>query len=154
MADQPEKMEEELQLLRERRRQSRCHRTYSLLLEGLETATGLPREQAQRAFVQVLCALERPLVRDTADEWRARLPVRVQEAIEACASRRRAAPEDFHLEAVLGRLEADLGVDRGRAESVARALLATLRAHLTESEASQLEDALPWEFRALWGRAC
>jgi len=154
MADEPEKMEEELQLLRERRRISRCNRAYSLLQEGLEAASGLPREQARRAFVSVLGAFEQTLVRDTADEWRARLPVKLQEAIQACASRRGPAPEASSLDAVLRRVEADIGGDRPRAESVTRAIFATLRAHITEGEAHQVADALPPEFQALWARTC
>ncbi|ATB27497.1 DUF2267 domain-containing protein [Melittangium boletus] len=154
MADEPEKMEEELRLLRERRRMSRCNRTYSLFLDGLETASGLPREQAQRVFVSVLCAFEQPLIRDTADEWRARLPVKLREALQACASRRGSAPELPSLEAVLRRVEADIGGDRPRAESVTRAIFSTLRAHITEGEADQVADALPPDFQALWARAC
>ncbi|WP_434381922.1 DUF2267 domain-containing protein [Melittangium boletus] len=154
MADMPEKVDEELQLLRERRRMSRCNQSYSRFLEGLETATGLPREQARRVFVSVVCVLEPPLKRETSEEWRARLPVRLQEALWACAERRGMAAAPPSLEALLERVAADIGGDRDHAESVTRAVFATLRAHLSEGEADQVAEALPLEFQSFWGRAC
>jgi uncharacterized protein (DUF2267 family) len=154
MADEPEQLDEELLRLRERRHLSRCNRTYSLLLEGLGPATGLPPAAAQRAFISVLCALQPPLPRDLTAEWRAQLPVKWQEALRACAPRRDPAQAQPDLEALLRRVEADIGAERARAESVTRAILSTLRAHITEGEAEQVAEALPAEFRALWGRAC
>lgn len=154
MADEPEQLDEELLRLRERRRISRCNRTYSLLLEGLGTATGLSPPEARRAFISVLCALQPPLPLDITEEWRAQLPVKWQEALQACAPRRDPTQAQPRLETLLRQVEADTGAERARAESITRAILSVLRSHITEGEAEQVAEALPSEFRALWSRAC
>jgi uncharacterized protein (DUF2267 family) len=154
MADEPERMEDELRLLRERRHRARCTRSYSLFLEKLGERSDLPREQARRALVSVLCALERPLRHVTADDPRAWLPLKLQEAFQGCPLQGDDVPGPSGLEALLQRVEADIGADRARAESVTRAVLATLRACITEGEAQQVSDALPADMRALWARAC
>jgi uncharacterized protein (DUF2267 family) len=154
MADEPERMDDELRLLRERRHQARCTRRYSFFLEDLRERSGLPREQARQSLVSVLCALEQPLRHVTADDPRAWLPLKLQEAFQACSHPGAAADGPSGLEAFLQRVEAGTGADRARAERMTRTVFASLRACITESEAQQVSDALPADLRALWARAC
>ena len=154
MADEPERMDDELRLLRERRHQARCTRMYALFLDDLRERSGLPREQARRALVSVLCALELPLRPLCSDDPRVWLPRKLQEAFQACPPRAEAAASPAGLEGFLQRLQTELGTDRAQAERNARLVFTSLRACITEGEAQQVDEALPPDMRALWARAC
>ena len=154
MADEPERMDDELRLLRERRHRARCGRMYALLLEDLRERAGLPREQACRSLVAVLCALEVHLRHLSVDDPRAWLPRKLQEAFQACPPRADAAHGPAGLEGFLQRLESDLGAERAQAERSARLVFASLRACISEGEAQLVSEALPPDMRALWARVC
>lgn len=154
MADEPERMDDELRLLRERRHQARCTRMHAVLLEDLRERSGLPREQARQALVSVLCALELPLRPLHADDPRAWLPRKLQEAFQACPPQTQSPSGPAGLEGFLQRLELELGTDRAQAERSARLVFTSLRACITEGEAQQVDEALPGDMRALWARSC
>lgn len=154
MADEPERMDDELRLLREQRHQARCTRMYSRLLEDFHQRSGLPKEQARRSLVTVLCALEQPLRPLSAEDARAWLPTKLHEALQACPPRREANGVASCLETFLQHVEEDLGSDRAEAERTTRAVFTSLRACISEGEAQQVGDALPLDMRSFWVPAC
>ena len=154
MADEPEHLEDELQMLREQRHRARCTRAHAPLLDQLRERSGLSREQAQRWLVTVLCALERPLRHAAADDPRAWLPMKLQEAFQACSPSPGTAASPSDLESFLQLVESRAGGDRAEAEHMTRLVFAALRDCITEGEAQQLSDALPADLRTLWARAC
>ncbi|MGZ3460103.1 MAG: DUF2267 domain-containing protein [Archangium sp.] len=153
MADEPKSMGEERQDLRGRRHEARHTQTYSLFLKDLCASSGLPRERAEKALVSVLCALEQRLVKGEADDLRAQLPLKLQEALQSCNPQRERPLWKFGVDELLQMVAEDLGGDKAQAESVTRAVFATLRAHISEGEAEQVGHELPADLRALWARA-
>jgi uncharacterized protein (DUF2267 family) len=151
MADDPEGTGgEQGQRLRGRRHEAKQTQTYSLFLKDLCERSGLPRERAERALVSVLCVLEQRLIE--VDDLRAQLPVKLQEALQACTPRPEQPLGKFGLDEFLQKVAEDLGGDPALAVSVTRAVLATVRAHLSEGEAEQMGHELPADLRALWAR--
>ncbi|PTL80616.1 DUF2267 domain-containing protein [Vitiosangium sp. GDMCC 1.1324] len=152
MADEPEGMGEQQLDLRARRREARRTQTYALFLKDFCAASGLPRDRAEKALVSVLCALEQRLIKGEADDLRAQLPMKLQEALQACNPQRERPVWKFGLDEFLQMVAEDIGGDRAQAESVTRAAFATVRAHITEGEAEQVGHELPADLRALWAR--
>jgi uncharacterized protein (DUF2267 family) len=153
MADEPEGTGgAQGQDLRARRREAKRAQTYSLFLKDLCERSGLTRERAEKALVSVLCALEQRLIKGEADDLRAQLPLKLQEALQSCNPQRERPLWKFGLDELLQMVAEDLGGDRELAESVTRAVLATVRAHITEGEAEQVGHELPADLRALWAR--
>lgn len=134
------------------RRAERRAQAHAFILKELGAASGLPAEHAQKALVSVLCALEQWLVRDESEDLRVPLPRMLREALRACTPRRERLPGKAGVDELLQRVAEDIGGDSPRAESVTRAVLAAVRAHITEDEAEQVGNELPVELRALWAR--
>ncbi len=152
MADEPEGMGEERQGSRTQQREARRIKTYSLFLEKLREASSLPGERAEKALILVLCALEQQLVNGEVDDLRAQLPVKLQEALQGCRPRPERTPWTSGMDDFLQKVAEDIGGDKAMAESVTRAVLATVRAHMTEGEAERLGNELPEELRVRWAR--
>jgi uncharacterized protein (DUF2267 family) len=153
MADDPEGTGgEQGQGLRARRHQAKQTQTYSLFLKDLCERSGLPRERAEKALVSVLCVLEQRLLHGEVDDLRAHLPTKLQEALQACTPRPEQPPGKVGLDEFLQKVAEDLGGDQALALSVTRAVLGTVRAHISEGEAEQVGHELPADLRALWAR--
>jgi uncharacterized protein (DUF2267 family) len=153
MADEPEGFGEQGQDLRARRRGEKRTRTYSLFLDDLRERSGLPSEHAEKALLSVLCTLEQWLLLGEEDDPRTRLPMKLQEALQACAPQGEPPSWKSGVDALLQQVAGDLGGDTARAESITRAVFATVRAHISEGEAAQVGDELPVDLRALWARS-
>ncbi|HEX8825517.1 MAG TPA: DUF2267 domain-containing protein [Archangium sp.] len=152
MSDDSEGFGQSGQDLRSRRHEAKHAQTYALFLKHFCERSGLPRERSEKALVSVLCALEQRLLQPAADDLRAQLPMKLQEALRACAPQRERSPRTFSVDELLQKVAEDLGEDTTRAESVTRAVFATVRAHVTEGEAEQVAHALPADLRAFWAR--
>jgi uncharacterized protein (DUF2267 family) len=126
---------------------------YSLLLEDLRERSGLPREHAEKVLFPVLCTLEQWLLQGEAGDPRVQLPMRLQEALHAREPRHERPPWKSGVDALLEKVAGELGSDTALAESITRAVFATVRAHLSEGEATQVGDTLPADLRALWARS-
>lgn len=151
MADEPEDFEG--QEPRARRRDTKRTRMYSLFLEDLRERSGLPGEHAEKVLFSVLCTLEQWLLQGEAGDPRVQLPMKLQEALQACEPRNERPLWKSNADALLRKVAGELGSDTALAESTTRAVFATVRAHLGEGEAAQVGDELPADLRALWARS-
>jgi uncharacterized protein (DUF2267 family) len=151
MADEPEDLEG--QEPRARRRDTKHTRMYSLFLEDLRERSGLPREHAEKVLFSVLCTLEQWLLQGEAGDPRVQLPMKLQEALQACEPRHERPSWKSNADALLRKVAGELGSDMALAESTTRGVFAMVRAHLGEGEAAQVGDELPPDLRALWARS-
>jgi uncharacterized protein (DUF2267 family) len=151
MADEPEDFEG--QAPRARRRETGRRRMYSRFLEDFRERSGLPGEHAEKVLFPVLCTLEQWLLQGEAGDPRVQLPMKLQEALQACEPRHERTSRKSSVDALLHQVAGELGGDTALAESTTRAVLATVRAQLSEGEAARVGDELPADLRALWARS-
>lgn len=143
---------EQRQDLRARQREAKRTQTYTLFLKDLCERSRLPGEQAEKVLVSVLCALEQRLGNGEVSDLYAQLPLKLQDALQACLPKREQPQALPGLDALLQRVAKDLDGDQALALSVIRAVLSTVRAHISEGEAEQVGHELPADLRALWAR--
>lgn len=152
MADEPEDFSEAARNPHGQQPPARQERTYHLFLEELRRHSALPPDQVEKTLVRVLCVLQRHLMRGAEEDLRAPLPLRLQEALQACAPRHDHPSCQADLDGLLDQVARELSTTREQAESTVRAVLATVRAQLPEDEAEHVGHCLTLPFRALWAR--
>ncbi len=133
---------------RAQRHQSRTGSTYAAFIKDLCQAGNLDRHLAECAAVSVVGALIRRIQPTEAKDLEAQLPQRLVEFLprpEAAPGPRR-----FGREALLQTVADDLGIDPGQVEPIIRAVFTTLRNHISQGEADDVEHNLPADIQALW----
>jgi uncharacterized protein (DUF2267 family) len=125
---------------------------FRALVEAL-AREGLPRRtEAARAVEAVVCALAQRLDDPDFGPLRELLPEPLRSRLTVCerhaAAPRapRTAPEVYELVAE------DLGRDPGDVEPTVRAVLAAVRAQISEDEAEEIARRLPLDLLPLWRR--
>lgn len=152
MADEPEDVGETAGNRPGQQSTARHEQTYALFLADLHQRSSLPAERLDKVLSLVMCGLKGQLVQEGSEDLRAPLPVKLQEALQACQSRHVLPPSDGGVELLLNQVSEALGDHRDWAESTTRSVLASVRAQLTEIEAEQVAEALSLPLRALWAR--
>jgi uncharacterized protein (DUF2267 family) len=113
-------------------------------------AKGLDRKLAEQAIQSVLCVMEQRLMGEEAAHMEAQLPRKVVALLERCPKHQDKPYRKFGRDELLGMVAEDLGVDLQEAERITRAVLATVREHISEGEAMDVLGQLPRELRTLW----
>lgn len=133
--------------------------TWSRFLREVEAQGRLPRPLAERAAESVMCALDQKL-EDLHDLYEGdvtgsypAVPGGVKRLLGRCAFHQASPPRPFDRDAFLLMIAKDLGVGFDQAEALARTVLATVRARLTEAEAETLSKHLPVDIRDLLQQA-
>lgn len=117
----------------------------ALARDGLGTP-----ERAERAAVAVLGLVEQRLSGPEARDLNEELPWGLRDLLRGRERHPRSRPERFGREELLARVAAELGVEAIEAERVARSVLQTARALLSEKEASDVASQLPKDMQDLW----
>jgi uncharacterized protein (DUF2267 family) len=135
---------------REQRHESHTGSTYAAFFKELCEEGRLERELAECAAVAVVHALLQRIQPTEAKDLEAQLPRKLVEMLPA----REAGPalEGKSKEDFLGAVAEALRLDAAAVEPVVRAVLHTLRAHISEGEAEDVEHNLRPDLRELWRR--
>ena len=133
---------------RAQRHQSRTGSTYAAFIKDLRQAGNLDRHLAECAAVSVVGALIRRIQPTEARDLEAQLPRRLVEFLPRPETAR--GPRRFGRLELLQTVAEDLGVDVTRVEPIIRAVFTTLRNHISEGEAEDVEHNLPADLQALW----
>jgi uncharacterized protein (DUF2267 family) len=140
--------------LREQRHESRTSATFKEFIRHLAARGGFKDEaDAVRSAASVLTHLDHRLTSDEAKDLRAQLPVKLQEMLDE--SRRVDVEQPvhkLHKEDFVACVASDLGRAEEDAESIIRAVFATVRAHISEGEADDVAAQLPRDLEPLWMR--
>jgi uncharacterized protein (DUF2267 family) len=114
---------------------------------------GLPRRtEAARAVQAVVCALAQRLADPDFSELRELLPEPLRTRLEPCERHAAAPLEPRTAEELYAIVADDLGRPAAQVESTVRAVLAAVRAQLSEPEAEEVAARLPVELLPLWRR--
>jgi uncharacterized protein (DUF2267 family) len=138
------------QARQEQRGEVRAQQTFARFIEDIHRRTHQPLEQCRKATVIVLCTLEQRLFGRESEHLHAQLPRKLQELVDACPRSKDSAtvhatgPEFIQAVALV------LGTDYTHAEWMSRAVLATLREHISPGEAQDVESQLPPDLWSLW----
>jgi uncharacterized protein (DUF2267 family) len=131
------------------RRESRASQTWHRFLADLCAATGLDPEPAADSAVSVLCRLEERLTAEEARDLEAQLPVKLRQLLaDACGQVD--ALHKLHRRQFVTGVALDLGIPDAEAESLVRAVFATVRNHISEGEARDIQSQLPKDLQPLW----
>jgi uncharacterized protein (DUF2267 family) len=131
------------------RRESRVSQTWHNFLIDLRSATSLDAEAAADAAVSVLCRLEERITGDEARDLEAQLPVKLQQLLaEACGQVE--AIHKLNRYQFVASVALDLGIPDAEAEFLVHAVFATVRSHISEGEARDVQSQLPKDLQALW----
>jgi uncharacterized protein (DUF2267 family) len=136
---------------RAQRRESRAAQTYAAFLGDLEKK-GLARPLAEKTAQAVLCALEQRLMDSEARHLEAQLPLKMRALLQRCPRHAGQPPRKFGRAEFLRVIADELGCDVDEAERLARAVLTTVRDHISEGEAEDVIGQLPQDLRTLWVR--
>jgi uncharacterized protein (DUF2267 family) len=137
---------------RQQRHEGRTSQTYAAFLKDLMDRGGFDREKAERAAVSVLCLLEQRIQAGEAKDLNAQLPFKLQELLQRCPRHAKDSPRRFGADEFLQMISEDLDCSKQEAEGYARAVVSTVRSHVSEGEAEQVAANLPSDLRALWAR--
>jgi uncharacterized protein (DUF2267 family) len=125
---------------------------YRALVEAL-AREGLPRRtEAARAVEAVVCALAQRLADPHFAPLRELLPSPLRTRLVACerhAGAERAPERAEELYAIVGE---DLGRHASEVEPTVRAVMAAIRAQVSEDEAEEIAARLPLDLLPLWRR--
>ena len=133
---------------RAQRHQSRTGSTYAAFIKDLCQAGNLDRPLAESAAVSVVGALIRRIQPTEAKDLEAQLPRRLVEFLPRPDAT--PGPRRFGRDELLQTVADDLGVEVAHVEPIIRAVFTTLRNHITEGEANDVEHNLPADLQALW----
>ncbi|HSP77771.1 MAG TPA: DUF2267 domain-containing protein [Myxococcaceae bacterium] len=138
---------------REQRHEAHTRSTYAAFLKELSEKGGMAPDLAGCAAAAVVNALLQRIQPSEAKDLEAQLPRRLVEFLprpelwRAGPSPLGKSKEDF-----LRAVAEDLGMEVSRVEPVVRAVLNTLREHISEGEAEDVERNLRPDLRELWRR--
>jgi uncharacterized protein (DUF2267 family) len=124
-------------------------RHQQLLLQLARAGLG-GAERVQACLVAVLGLLERRITGPEARDLNQELPWALADVLRPFELHPRQRPERFDRDTYLDRVAAELGVGADEAERIARTVLGTVRAFLSEKEASDVQGQLPPDLQALW----
>lgn len=135
-----------------RRRRSESHRdtTYGTFLNELCANSGLARDRAEQAAVSVLCILTQRIQQGEAGNLEAQLPAKLRELVQTCDRHLDMKPSKVRRAEFITMVADDLSVPPQEAELIARNVLSTVRQHISDGEAGQVEQELPRDMRDLW----
>jgi uncharacterized protein (DUF2267 family) len=137
---------------RAQRHETRTSQTYVHFLKNLGAIGGMSREEAERAAVSVLCAIEQRLYGDEAEHLNAQLPVKLKELLARCPRHGGAPPRKFGRDELLQLVADDLSTTPEDAEFIVRAVLQAVRDQVTEGEVDDVISQLPQDLAELWRR--
>ncbi|MCI0573338.1 MAG: DUF2267 domain-containing protein [Myxococcaceae bacterium] len=137
---------------RQTRSEVRTQQTFARFLDGLRIRTELPEDRREQVAVVVLGALQQRLLSGEADDLRAQLPRSLQELMAAHPAAARGSGSGVPASGVefIQAVAQPLGVDFDEAERYIRAVFATVREHISEGEARDVESQLPPDLWSLW----
>ena len=125
---------------------------YRSLVDAL-AREGLPRRsEAARAVEAVVCALAQRLGDPHFAPLRELLPSPFRTRLEPCERHAAAPQEPRSAEDLYAIVAEDLDRDPAEVEATVRAVLAAVRAQLSEGEAEEVAERLPLDLLPLWRR--
>lgn len=143
----------DLQAQREQRRETRRNQTFKAFLKNLMVIGSMNEEEAERAAVSVLCALEQRLFGEEAAHLEAQLPGKLQDLLLRCERHMGKPAHKFGREGFIKMVSEDLGLEAFEAEKRIRAVFSAVREQVSEGEIEDVIGQLPADLRDLWHRA-
>jgi uncharacterized protein (DUF2267 family) len=142
---------------REQRSETKTQQTFARFLEDLGTRFYAKsseiehhKDQLARVAVVVLAALEQRLAGGEPDDLHAQLPVKLQELLDALPPQARQTGVPVSGVEFVQAVANVLGGTFDHAEQSVRAVFATVRDHISDGEAKDVESQLPPELWSLW----
>ncbi len=140
----------DLQARREQRRETRRNQTYKAFLRNLMVIGSMNEEDAERAAVSVLCALEQRLFGQEAAHLEAQLPGKLQDLLVRCERHMGKPATKFGKDGFIQMVAHDLDVEPLEAERKIRAVFSAVRDQVSEGEIDDVIGQLPSDLRELW----
>ena len=140
--------------LRQQRHESRTNQTFKEFIRHLAARGGFKDEtDAVRSAASVLVHLDHRLTDEEAKDLRAQLPMKLQEILNEAGQADTGRPvHKLHKDDFVACVAQDLDRAPEDAESIVRAVFATVRAHISEGEAEDVASQLPKDLAPLWMR--
>lgn len=149
MIDDPIRQEVVLRR-REQRSEGRARSTFGAFVNEIADTGGLTRELAERAAVVVLGCLEQRITGTEVAHLESELPSMLRDILQEYEHHDGSPDERFGRAQFLDMVAEDLGIDPARSEDIVRAVLRTVRAHVSEGEARDIAAQLPADLARLW----
>ena len=138
---------------RAQRHESRTSSTFMEFIRDLCAQGNFDEEQAVRAAAAVMTRLEQRLTGEGSKDLEAQLPHKLREILAEAGRPKSGGPVfKFGRDDFIQMIANDLNVEPNQAESIIRAVFTTVRARITEGEASDVTTQLPKDLQALWAR--
>ena len=150
MANQ-QRTEAELEEIRRKRHEARASQTYKSFIADLSRIGGMSADDAERAAVSVLCALEQRIMASEARHLEAQLPFKLRELLHECERHEAERPQRFGRAEFIRMIAQDLGIDEVQAETIALDVITAVREHISEGEARDVAGQLPPDLADLFG---
>ena len=141
-----------LEEIRKQRHESRTSSTYKQFLKDLCSLGNMKEEDAERAAVSVLCALEQRIMRSESEDLEAQLPFKLQQLLHRCELHEADVPKRFGRDEFIQMVASDLKTDPDNAETIARNVFTVVREQVSEGEAEDVAAQLPPDLADLWRR--
>jgi uncharacterized protein (DUF2267 family) len=135
---------------REMRHESHAESTYSAFLKDLRWLGRMSEQEAQRAAVSVLHALEQRIVRSQARHLEAQLPKKLRELLHEAERVEGEEFRRFGKQRLFRIVARELGKEASDVEPIVRAVFAAVRMHISEGEAEHVASGLPEDLADMW----
>lgn len=135
---------------RAERHETRTRQTYVHFLKNLGAIGGMSREEAERAAVSVLCAVEQRLYGEEAAHLNAQLPLKLKELLARCPRHIGVPPRKLGRDELLQLVADDLETTVEDAELIVRSVLLAVRQQVTAGEVDDVISQLPPDIAELW----
>jgi uncharacterized protein (DUF2267 family) len=135
---------------RQQRHESRTGSTYHAFLDDLCELGGLDAATAECAAVSVLCAFEQRVYGSEAKHLEAQLPLKLRELLVRCSLHEGKPAHKYGKQELFQKVADELNKDVTEVEPIVRAVIATVRAQVSEGEAEQFGNMLPKDLKELW----
>lgn len=132
------------------RHEGRTSNTYHNFLNELCTPGDMSKEEAEKATVAVLSALEKRIQPTETNKMEAQLPQKLQELLDHSGIDKSSVPQRFGKDEFIEMVASDLDANPEEAESISRRVFATVRAQISDGEAEDVASQLPLDIAQLW----
>ncbi|MEA2119271.1 DUF2267 domain-containing protein [Halovibrio sp. HP20-50] len=133
-----------------KRHERRTSNTYNKFLNELCTPGDMSKEEAEKATVAVLGALEKRIQPTETSKMEAQLPQKLRELLDHSGIDKSLAPQRFGKDEFIEMVASDLDASPEEAESTSRRVFATVRAQISDGEAEDVASQLPLDIAQLW----
>jgi uncharacterized protein (DUF2267 family) len=135
---------------RAQRSESRRSTSFMNFLKRLTQISGMSNEEAEKASVSVLCALEQRLTGDEVFDLESQLPAKLRDLLVRCERHEGKPPRKFGIDEFYDMVARDLSRSVTDIKPVVGNVIVALRDQISAGESEDVASQLPGDLAALW----